>query len=442
MIAEPSTIPLGSVVAERYRLDRLIGRGGFGAVFAAADLRLPRSVALKILSSAAMAEAGGEARFRREADLASRISHPGAVRVLDSGSDPRGLHFIAFELYDGRSVDAVIHGEGPLSPKRAAAIAIDTLAALEEAHAAGVIHRDIKPANIFLVRAARSSGAEGVTEAVSGEAVKVLDFGIAKSLKPNTMGLTREGTSMGTPIYMAPEQITGQPLGPFSDLYSVGLVLAEMLLGASPYGPSPSAVAVVAERIEGKPVPFPTDLTQSPLGPVLLRATAPVKLRYARASEMRQALLALLPTLSSAPFRARDARAVLGEAPTAIAEAPGARARSPLAASLDHTPNAARMAALVGGPSIDPASKRRLEATVQDDGTRPPNRLASTVTDDAARRSSQSLLAATVLDDGGPSPLARMPPPKRRGRAVVWIVAVLLVAAAAGGAVAFLHFRA
>jgi serine/threonine protein kinase len=435
VITAPDSLPIGTVVAERYRLDRLVGTGGFGAVFAAGDLRSPRTVALKIMSSAVLAEAGGIPRFSREADLASRLTHPSVVRVLDAGSDPRGLLFIAFELLDGRSLDRVLLEEGPLAPRRAVAITIDLLAGLDDAHRAGVIHRDIKPGNVFLVRATRGGGGEGVTEAVSGETLKILDFGVAKSQRPNTMALTREGTAMGTPLYMAPEQITGQALGPYSDVFAVGLVLAEALLGQSPWGPAPSAVAVVAERIEGKPMPMPPELLSSPLGPILQRATAPVRLRYGRAEEMRQALLAVLPQLGDAPLVRGRVHGAWVEAPTAVAQAPAARSMSPLASS-----------ALADGTTSSRGSARgSLAATVNDDGSPSrPIHLVATVNDDGARRPSRAgapesrpsaHLAATVLDR--PELVSRAAGKRTRWPLYVLGALVLLGLAALGGVYAF-----
>ncbi len=206
---DPAAIPLGSTLGARYRLERRIGGGSFGAVFEATDLVHGGSVALKVIAPLALDETGGVERFHREAELASRLQHPCSVRVFGSGVDAHGWLFIAFELLRGRSLEAALTADGRFSEERAARIAIDVLSALEEAHGRGIIHRDIKPANIFL---ATSKG---------GEAVKVVDFGLAKSTNPGTrVGLPRADVVLGTPLYIAPEQIAGDPVGPATDLAS------------------------------------------------------------------------------------------------------------------------------------------------------------------------------------------------------------------------------
>src|SRR5262245_57203157 len=161
----------GDAVAGRYRIDALLGRGGFGVVYSATQLPIGRPVALKMLLAEALAEADGVIRFRREAELAQRLSHPNTVRLYDFGETEQGLPFIAWELLRGRSLEAILMEDGALPPVRVARIAGQVLKALMEAHALGVVHRDVKPSNVFL-------------SDFSGERdfVKVLDFGIAKGI--------------------------------------------------------------------------------------------------------------------------------------------------------------------------------------------------------------------------------------------------------------------
>lgn len=293
----PETMPVGTIVAGRYRLERLLGKGGFGAVFLALNSNDGSRVALKVLSRSVLDMVGGDARFRREADLARRLRHPNVVRVLDTGVDAAGALYIAFELLEGRSVQDEIVDRGPMAPERAARLVIEVLRALEEAHALGIIHRDLKPANIFIL------GHDAAPPPGSADRVKVLDFGIAKSTNPGTLaGLTQQGTTLGTPTYMAPEQMTGGELTPAADLFAMGVVLTELCLGRPLYGKDASALELFRERLMGQPIPVPDDLAQSPIGAVIQKATATqAEHRYRSAAEMREALEAVLPRLASGP---------------------------------------------------------------------------------------------------------------------------------------------
>jgi hypothetical protein len=279
----------GAFVAGRYRLESLLGEGGFGAVHRATDVTTGGAVALKVLVADAVDM--GE-RFRREAELAMRLSHPNTVRTLDAGEDERLGPYIAMELLEGQSLEAMLRTQGALAPRRAAEIAIAVLSSLEEAHALGIIHRDIKPGNVFLVRA-------------PAPRVKVLDFGIAKSTNTGTRaGLTREGQTVGTPAYMAPEQVSGSPLGPETDLYAVGLVIAESLAGRPVYdGLEPMTVLI--DKLEGKPVPIPEAVRGTPLERVVERAVAHAREeRFPSAAAMRHAVeqaLAAMPDETYGP---------------------------------------------------------------------------------------------------------------------------------------------
>jgi eukaryotic-like serine/threonine-protein kinase len=318
--ADPASMALGTILAGRYRLERVVGSGGFGTVFAAVNLNSGERVALKVLSPRVLEMAGGPERFRREADLARRLSHPTIVRVLDAGADNAGALFIAFELLEGRSLQEEIAARGAIAPRRAATIAIEVLGGLEDAHAHGVVHRDLKPANIFLLAGAR----EGV--------VKVLDFGIAKSTNPGTRaGLTQDGTALGTPAYMAPEQLQGGELRGTADLFSLGVVLAEMLVGRSLFDEHASAIQIITTRLT-RGLPIPESILATPIGRVIAQATTvDPRQRFPDAAAMRAALESLLATLPSDAFNTGAHGTVsptaLGGAPTA---APlDATARSP-----------------------------------------------------------------------------------------------------------------
>jgi serine/threonine protein kinase len=289
MVQPPTPEPgLGSIVG-RYRLERELGRGGFGVVYAATSTLDGSRVALKVLWRSVLEQSGGERRFEREAELARRLRHPNVVRVLDAGTDAGGLPYIAFELLEGRSLENEIERWGAMPPARAVRITIEVLAALEDAHAHGVIHRDLKPANVHLSH--------------DGDRVKVLDFGIAKSTNPATLiGLTQAGVALGTPAYMAPEQLTGAAIGPATDLFAVGVVLIEMLMGRPLYGADASAIDILRARLADEPVPVPDLVRQLPIGAIVERAVhSRATDRFAHAGEMRAALAAALPSLTTAP---------------------------------------------------------------------------------------------------------------------------------------------
>ena len=277
----PETLPLGSQVAERFRLDRLLGSGGFGAVFAATTSDTGERVALKVLDNRVLEHVGGEQRFLREAELARRLEHPNVVRVLDDGVAEDGTRFIAFELLEGRSVADEVDRWGPMQAGKAVRITLEVLEALGAAHGLGIVHRDLKPANVYLLD--------------GSDQVKVLDFGIAKSTNPNTMaGLTQEGMMLGTPMFMAPEQMTGAEIRPATDLFAVGMLMLEMLLGQHPYPASITALELVRRRFAGEPVPIVEAIAQSTLGPVIARATnLKQEQRFQTAREMAEALEAL-----------------------------------------------------------------------------------------------------------------------------------------------------
>jgi serine/threonine protein kinase len=197
-------------------------------VYAARDRRLDRQVAIKVVP-VAVTEPVGRARFVREAQSAAGLSHPNAVAVFDAG-EADGYLYIVMELVEGRSLGDVLAAAEPLEPSQATAIAVSVLAALGQAHASGIIHRDVKPSNIMV-------SYDGT--------VKLLDFGIARRLDDLAGDVTVAGEIVGTPTYLAPEQIEGRPTSPATDVYAVGVVLFEILAGLAPFnGDSPLATAL------------------------------------------------------------------------------------------------------------------------------------------------------------------------------------------------------
>jgi serine/threonine-protein kinase len=299
-------------VVAGYRIEAAIGEGGFGAVFRAVQLGLGRAVALKLMLPELVGDHDDRARFQREAELAQHLQHPNTVRLLDFGVAEGGVPYIVWELLRGEPLDAVLRGGG-LPAARVARVASQVLKALMEAHGQGIVHRDIKPSNIFLCE-------------FSGERdfVKVLDFGIAKAISPASgparQGITRQGQMVGTPSYMAPEQVAAGPSTPLSDLYALGLVMAEAFTGERVVRGA-SSMEIAVRQASPAPVALPEAALASPLGPVIRRATEKrMELRFASAGEMLEHIEAAMRTAKPAPVtETRQAPApVSGEAPTEV----------------------------------------------------------------------------------------------------------------------------
>jgi serine/threonine-protein kinase len=221
-------VEVGAIVLERYRIVRLLGLGGMGFVFEAHHLQLNQRVALKFMRPEFARDGSAVDRFVREARAAVRLVTEHVGRVLDLGSLPDGTPCLIMEYLQGETVEQRLQREGPFAPTVAVDLIRQALFALEEAHGLGIIHRDFKPANLFLSR--RSNGTE---------VLKVLDFGVAKSVHPDIeagLSSTSQKTILGSPLYMAPEQLTpGAPLTPAVDLWAVGCTLYQLLTGQTPF---------------------------------------------------------------------------------------------------------------------------------------------------------------------------------------------------------------
>ncbi|HEV3266494.1 MAG TPA: Stk1 family PASTA domain-containing Ser/Thr kinase, partial [Acidimicrobiales bacterium] len=287
------------VFSERYELNHLIARGGMAEVYRAHDRLLDRPVALKVLFPELSVDRSFVERFRREAQAAANLSHPNIVPVFDWGEDS-GAYFIVMEFIDGRPLSSILKTAGPLSADRAADIGSHVAAALGYAHKHGVIHRDVKPGNVLITD-------EGQ--------VKVTDFGIARAINTEE-SLTQTGAVMGTATYFSPEQAEGIGVDPRSDIYSLGVVLFEMVTGRAPFlGDTP--VAVASKHVRDTP-PVPREINASippTFEAIILKSMAKdPDHRYATAEELRADLL-----------RFNEGRSVLAmNDPTAMQAALGA----------------------------------------------------------------------------------------------------------------------
>jgi serine/threonine protein kinase/predicted ATPase len=254
---------LGRTLNETYTLERRIGFGGMGRVYAGKHLRLARSVAIKVLLSKFSSNPDSVERFRHEARSASALGHPNIVQVFDFNQSEDHHWYIVMELLEGEDLRALLKRDGRLSPQAALPIFREVCDALDMAHSKGLVHRDLKPSNIYLRRLP------------GRQEVKILDFGVAKVLGAD-LGLTMDGTMLGTPHYMAPEQAAGDGnLTPRVDIYAMGTVLFEMLCGRRPFeGDSPLTVLHLRAT---RPPPTATSLVPDlPAGvdAVLARALA------------------------------------------------------------------------------------------------------------------------------------------------------------------------
>ena len=276
---------VGETIDERYELEELVGTGGMSSVYRAHDTLLERYVALKVLHDQYMADDDFVERFKREARAVAQLSHPNIVTVIDRGEDD-GHQYIVFEYIDGENLKECVVRKGRLSVREALELALQVARGLAFAHGQGIVHRDVKPQNVLL------NG--------DGEA-KVTDFGIARTLTVD--GVTQTGTVMGTSNYIAPEQASGQPVDVQTDVYSLGVVLYELLAGDVPF-PGDNFVSIAMKHVNEPP-------------PNLLEVRKDVPLRVAAAVDRA------LEKDPSARFPTMDAFAAELEASLAALDSPG-----------------------------------------------------------------------------------------------------------------------
>jgi serine/threonine protein kinase len=235
---------LGTTLAEKYRIDEILGAGGMGTVFSAHHLLLKRDVAVKVLHPDLGENPDIRERFDREAQSAARLEHPNIVHVSEYGSTETGIKFMVMQLLEGHELIEEL-GE-KMDPARVFSLAGQLFSGLEHAHQNGVIHRDLKPENVYVTRNHEDE-----------EVIKLVDFGIAKLVldddeKDQMRTLTQLGMVFGTPRYMSPEQATGSPIDPRTDLYSAGVILYEMLAGDAPFD-NDDPVALVRMQVTAEP---------------------------------------------------------------------------------------------------------------------------------------------------------------------------------------------
>jgi len=233
---------IGSIVADRYHIEKKLGEGGMGAVYLGKHVKMGRKSAIKVMAQSLANDPEAIARFNREAANAAQISHPNVCGIYDFGETPEGTIYLAMEFIEGESLSDLLRREGTLPPDRAASILHQTADALQAAHDLGIVHRDLKPDNIML---AKGRGGRDV--------VKVVDFGIAKAMTGEEgQKVTKTGLVVGTPEYMSPEQLSGDVLDGRSDIYSLALVFYRMLSATLPFK-ADSAQEIMIKRLTDKP---------------------------------------------------------------------------------------------------------------------------------------------------------------------------------------------
>jgi serine/threonine-protein kinase len=285
----------GDIIAERYRVAAPIGRGAMGTVYRVEHVQIGKVLAIKLLHRELQQDTENIARFHREAESASRLNHPNTVQVFDFGRAKSGSLYLVMEYVDGDDLGKIIAREGPMPFGRVAHLCTQVAGSVADAHAAGIVHRDLKPENIV------------VAQGREGETAKVLDFGLAKLFEGKSeTQVTTTGTIVGTPYYMSPEQIQARELDGRSDVYSLGAIMYECVVGKPPFE-APNPVGVLSKHLSEEPLP---PSARSPLSvpaeadEIIMRCLEkdPDR-RYQRAEDLRRDLLRYLATIGSGDSR-------------------------------------------------------------------------------------------------------------------------------------------
>ncbi|MBI2388787.1 MAG: serine/threonine protein kinase [Deltaproteobacteria bacterium] len=324
---------IGRVLAEKFKIVSLLARGGMGKVYKAEQAPLGRACAIKVLTPPENSDSEDEfhKRFFLEASIGAKLTHPNTVTIFDYGKTDDGVYFIAMEYLEGKTLARVLKEEGPFAEERATHIARQICRSLREAHALGVVHRDMKPANVYLV---------GHSDEV--DVVKVLDFGLVKDVEHDGEDLTQTGLFMGSPKYMAPEQIRGEAVDGRTDIYALGVMLYEMMTGKVPYD-RPKQVDTLLAHVNAS---LPSMREKKPdlvisehLETIILRCLA--KNPAERFNDMGEVLESLKLTATSSLTGTRELESLRASASFTPQESPILTGSIPAAASLSIAPTAA-----------------------------------------------------------------------------------------------------
>src|SRR5580704_7805809 len=347
-MSSPEIAPVqeGEILDGKYRVDRVLGVGGMGIVVAATHVALNQRVAIKFLLPAALGNAQIIERFAREARAAVQIHSEHVARVIDVGTLPTGSPYMVMEFLEGNDLAEAVEKGGAMPIARAVSYVLQACEALAEAHALGIVHRDLKPANLFL---ARRPGRDSI--------VKVLDFGISKTNEKGPSGLTQTSAVMGSPYYMAPEQMmSSKDVDARADIWALGIILYELLAGAPPFVAEtmPEIVFMVTQR---DPPPLATKRPDLPVALADIVARCLIRdptQRYANVARLASALAPFGPPRSEISVE-RIARVLGASAPpppdfAAKASAPMQATSSTWASSQSgaRTPSKTRMVAIAG----------------------------------------------------------------------------------------------
>jgi serine/threonine-protein kinase len=341
------------ILGGQFQIQQKVGSGGMGAVYKALEPEMNRMVGVKILHPKLANRKDLVSRFRREARALSQLNHPNTVKVFRYGELEDGSLYIIMEFLEGKNLNQTVRADGPFSTERALPILIQVCGALDEAHRAGIIHRDLKPENIFLVQASSLH-----------DFPKVLDFGLAKvgerQMRPGSVILTQEGMVFGTPEFMSPEQAQGRPLTSASDLYSLAIILYEVLTGKLPFD-------YIQLHATGRPISLNQRVAGRTFSPLLEnimdRALAKrPEDRFASASDFAESMQAVLQGGVPLPLHVVS----VARAPVAAPQTHEAPASSPPAAAVNAsagpTPSALGVATVPMGAPVIGESLRSPEA--------------------------------------------------------------------------------
>jgi serine/threonine-protein kinase len=438
---------LGRVVGSRYRIERMLGEGAMGAVFAARHMTLGRAVAIKLMPPDMVGELEAARRFEQEAVAAASVARRGVVDVLDFGVDPEAGPYIVMELLEGESLEARIRREGTLSPAVTIALLAPVLDALSSVHARSIVHRDLKPANLFVAR-----------DEEGHEVVKILDFGVSRVREGRRAPMTAKGVVVGTPRFMAPEQARGAAdLDARADLYAMGAIAYACLSGRPPYAEL-GYVDVIAAILEGPPTPLARLVPSVPpaLLAVIERAMARRREeRFSNAAEMRAALIAAgqgapLTTKSDGVVTVVEPRsaptpvpstAIQGTPRASDAELPKTRIAMVAAeSSTSSVPAPSPASPALGSPVVAAASAVALSAPVTPSSVGAPG-FAPPLEPIAPTHGAPAQAAIVPLGSSQPMALRPAPLPMKRG-GLGWLVALVLALAVFGALAAYAVWKA